>query len=70
MDDMVIVAQLGALTKCMNGCNMRCYIILRARENRVLCTKKIDHFVDIDLTGALFPPFDFNAMSSLLFEQS
>ena len=38
MDDMVIVVCLRTLTKWINGCNMRCYIILRARENRVLCT--------------------------------
>ena len=36
MDDMVIVAQLRALNKWINGCNMRCYTFLCARENRVL----------------------------------
>ena len=36
MDDMVTVVQLRALTKWINGCNMRCYIILRGLENRVL----------------------------------
>ena len=36
MDDMVKVEQLRALTKWINGCNVRCYIILRALENRVV----------------------------------
>ncbi len=36
MDDMVIVAWLRALTELINECNMRCYIILRAYENRVI----------------------------------